>query len=87
MELRAFAICRDCGDLYPSARMCPTCDGDRLAAYEMQLSMRGQPAVTERLAPLPPPKDTEPVATWKPVVAALSIGLALCAILAVAVQA
>lgn len=85
MELRAFAICQTCAELYPAARQCPSCDGDEVAAWEIRMSMRGHPVDLTNLTELSPP--AEPVPAWKPVAAALSIGLALFAILAVAMQA
>jgi hypothetical protein len=32
MELRAFAICRGCFEVYPTSRYCPHCATDGLAA-------------------------------------------------------
>ena len=38
MELRAFAICPSCAELYPSSRACPACHGDADAAREIAVA-------------------------------------------------
>jgi hypothetical protein len=59
VELRYFAVCRTCAEVYPRGRGCPACDGDAQAAAEIAAAAVAVAGATEtpapsRAAPRPP---------------------------------
>ena len=77
-QLRAFAICPTCSELYPSFRGCPACDGDvePLPAPVVTAAPEPQPVPIERVeydATAPRARAQGP--NLVPYVAALSVGV------------
>lgn len=92
MELRAFGVCRTCSEVYPSARGCPHCDGDAVAAAQVRAA-RAVAVASAAEAPSPAGRVTPahvlyhaPGWQWKPVVAIVSVSLVLSTLIAVLVQ-
>ena len=84
MNLRPYAICRTCAELYPTSRGCPTCDRDQVAALEVAAARRAlsprAPAQTGAAALDAPPQRVTALDPWhrsrtRPLMAALSLGL------------
>ncbi len=93
MELRAFGVCPICSEIYPSARGCPRCDGDSVAAEQV----RAARAVAIASAAESPLRGIRPAPArrehpfhglqWKPVVAVISVSVVLSTLIAVLAQA
>jgi hypothetical protein len=84
MNLRPYAVCRVCAELYPSSRGCPTCDRDRVAAMEVAAARRSlasrAPGGDGAAALDAPPQRVTALDPWhrrrtRPLMAALSLGL------------
>jgi len=79
-QLRAFAICPTCSELYPSFRGCPVCDGDAAEPLPPAVAAAPEPrplalddARVEYDATAPRPRVQGP--NLVPYVAALSVGV------------
>jgi hypothetical protein len=93
MELRAFAVCRQCSEVFPSFCGCPNCDGDEETAKKGHsgrivsvASAAESPERQLQAAPSHTVRATR-VAQWKPVVAIVSVSVVLSTLIAVLAQA
>ena len=93
MELRAFGVCRICSEIYPSARGCPRCDRDEVAAAQV-LAARAVVVASAAEAPVLRARiargsglRVSPGIQWKPVLAVVSVSLVLSTLIAVLAQA
>ena len=78
-QLRAFAICPTCSELYPSFRGCPACDGD-LAGAEPAIVTAAPESGPARIALVEPEAAVVSLRRTRapnlvPYVAALSVGV------------
>jgi len=93
MELRAFAVCRQCSEVFPSFCGCPNCDGDEEAAKKGQsprvVGVASAAEAPERQLQAAPSQTVRAarVAQWKSVVAIVSVSLVLSTLIAVLAQA
>ncbi len=90
VQLRAFAICPTCSELYPSFRGCPSCDGARVPQEKPVVVAVPEPRpvaeflASEVLAEAPAPARHFNLV---PMIAALSLGVVVaCGLLMAALS-
>lgn len=81
MELRAFAICPSCAELFPSSRSCPACHGDNDAAREVAMAAAiAHAAEAPALSGRPGARRTRRLIQATSVLAALCLSLVVGAV-------